>query len=164
MEPKKHLVFVYGSLLSGLYNNTLLESSKLVYKSATTVDKVLLMGPNSTAFPYLVYFLSEYSSDEENSSLLGHVEGEVYEVDDTVLATLDMVEGHPNHYVRIARHIKTPDNQIVKAYVYVILQPDIDPIDFIARTKKSLTPCLKNANNNFCWKETRSYLIKHKFN
>lgn len=81
--PNMHLVFVYGTLLSGMPNHRLLEKSKLVSSNARTYGKMLSLG----GFPgaYHVGYVD------------GTIHGEVYEVDDDTLARLDQLEGYrPN--------------------------------------------------------------------
>lgn len=51
-----------------------------------------------------------------------HVQGEVYEVDDTVLAKLDVLEDHPNFYVRELFGVQAMNEtcEKTKAWIYVI--------------------------------------------
>jgi gamma-glutamylcyclotransferase (GGCT)/AIG2-like uncharacterized protein YtfP len=69
-------VFVYGSLKKGFHNNYLLGKSKLVAEGTLPRVKMLRLW----GFPGLV--------DGK-----GGAEGEVYEIDDLTLATLDRLEG-----------------------------------------------------------------------
>ena len=90
----KHKVFVYGSLLGGLHNNHHLGTSRLLQPGVQTQDSyVLLKAAEDEGYPFAIK-----SSDLPGmaSSLLG----EVYEVTDRVLASLDVLEGHPSIYRR----------------------------------------------------------------
>ena len=90
----KHKVFVYGSLLGGLHNNHHLGTSRLLQPGVQTQDSyVLLQAAEDEGYPFAIK-----SSDLPGmaSSLLG----EVYEVTDRVLASLDVLEGHPSIYRR----------------------------------------------------------------
>ncbi|KAJ8967414.1 hypothetical protein NQ314_002921 [Rhamnusium bicolor] len=51
-----------------------------------------------------------------------YVKGEVYEVDDKVLTKLDILEDHPNYYIRDLYDIEPLDgqNNITKAWIYII--------------------------------------------
>lgn len=50
-----------------------------------------------------------------------HVKGELYEVDDKVLANLDILEDHPDFYVREEKEVKSLEQDlIVKTWVYFI--------------------------------------------
>lgn len=78
-------VFTYGTLLSGEPNHRVLRGSRCI-GPAHTPPRFRLV--DLGAFPGM---LAE-----------GHtsVEGELYEVDDDVLAALDRLEGHPRFYLR----------------------------------------------------------------
>lgn len=100
-----HKVFVYGSLLSGLGNHRLLETSKKLGVTKT---------PEGFDMLDLGYFPGAIKGQ-------GVLIGEVYEVDDVVLKDLDRLEGyhdknnnHNNMYNRI--EIET---EFGKAYIYI---------------------------------------------
>jgi gamma-glutamylaminecyclotransferase len=81
------LVFVYGSLLRGLTNHHRLERPGVRFLGhALSAGRYLMCG---VGFPIL-------SSSVPDS----HVRGEVYAVPADVLASLDVLEGHPDAYVR----------------------------------------------------------------
>ncbi len=77
--------FVYGTLLSSEPNHHVLRGSRCLGPARTPPRFTLV---NLGAFPGM---LAEGSTT---------VVGEVYEVDDDVLAALDRLEGHPRFYVR----------------------------------------------------------------
>src|SRR6266576_1419493 len=79
--PMNTLVFVYGSLKRGYWNNVLLEQSEFL-GNAHTVSKFRM---RTVAFPLLL--------EARDGSDRGRVRGEVYAVDAKTLAELDILEG-----------------------------------------------------------------------
>lgn len=80
------LVFVYGTLKRGNFNNRILAGAAFIGKAKTApIYRMLSNG----AFPYLIH---------AGNGIPCH--GEIYEVDDETLARLDQLEGVPYHYVR----------------------------------------------------------------
>lgn len=78
-------IFAYGTLLAGQPNHRVLRGSRCLGPARTPPRFTLLdLGP----FPGLV-------ADGKHV-----VHGEIYEVDDDVLAALDRLEGHPSFYTR----------------------------------------------------------------
>jgi gamma-glutamylaminecyclotransferase len=106
-KSKKHLVFVYGSLMTGLDNHYLLEG-------ATAVATAVLMEPcvmiDCGHYPGLVRV---DATDDRAAS----TKGEVYEVDDDTLKRLDELEGVPRYYQRaegrVAVHGDSADCQVM---------------------------------------------------
>jgi gamma-glutamylaminecyclotransferase len=93
-------LFVYGSLLAGEPNDRALEGGYFV-------------GRAQTAARYSLFDLGAYPAmtvDGEHS-----IAGELYDVDDAVLARLDRLEGHPHFYVR--QPIVLADGEIVESYL-----------------------------------------------
>lgn len=85
----KHIVFVYGSLLSGLHNHRVLAGAKA-------------LGAAQTAGLYQMRDLGYYPGVVYPGQL-DHccaIRGEIYEVDDDGLKRLDLLEGHPHFYRR----------------------------------------------------------------
>jgi len=82
----KYRVFVYGSLLSGFGNHSRLETSKYV--------------GNGWLNHAAMYDLGAFPAVHHGKEHQGGVVGEVYEVDDLTLGSLDALEGHPNFYRR----------------------------------------------------------------
>lgn len=80
-------VFVYGTLKEGLANHHWMHGAKFI-DDATTAKKWAMID-GGFGFPYLL------RENEEGFN----VKGEVYEVDDDILTTLDILEGTPTHYV-----------------------------------------------------------------
>ena len=77
-----HLIFVYGTLKTQFSNHRILE--KCNYVKAMAPDIELHNGPG---FPFA-------------KRGIGTTYGELYEVDDATLASLDALEGHPDFYKR----------------------------------------------------------------
>lgn len=95
-------VFVYGSLMSGLYNHRRLETdgARFVREASTEASFTLV---DLGAFPGLIAAGST------------SVCGEVYDVDDATLASLDELEGHPRFYCRTPIRLATGEE--VQAYL-----------------------------------------------
>jgi gamma-glutamylcyclotransferase (GGCT)/AIG2-like uncharacterized protein YtfP len=93
-------VFVYGTLRAGDVNHVYLKQSSFVEKNTTEPQYTLV---NLGLFPAMLA--------KGNTA----VHGEVYNVDDRTLLTLDRLEGHPNFYVR--EQIKLSNGEQVNAYV-----------------------------------------------
>ena len=94
-----HKVFVYGTLKKGFGNHRRLGESPLVGKCS---------------IPGTMYSLGPYpaiTTEQPN----GPVAGEIYEVTDSVLDSLDALEGHPTFY----RRIKT-ETPLGEAWVYTM--------------------------------------------
>jgi gamma-glutamylcyclotransferase (GGCT)/AIG2-like uncharacterized protein YtfP len=100
-----HLVFVYGSLLSGEHNHGLLGGATF-------------RGIASTWPHFRLYDLGSFPGVVEHHK--GRViVGEVYEVDDATLARLDRLEGHPRMYERRTVACVGPGLRVHKAWLYV---------------------------------------------
>lgn len=106
-------VFVYGTLKRGKHNNYLMSNSKY-------------LGVGVTKRKYAMYehgipYVSQKTQTTE-------IVGELYEVDRHTLKSLDMLEGHPDWYVRqevevlfIQDHIANfseDDIQVKTAWIY----------------------------------------------
>lgn len=84
-EPVVSRVFVYGTLLAGEPNHRLLSAARLVADARTEpLYELVSLGP----FPAMV------------PSGATAIVGEVYEVDQRTLLSLDRLEGHPYFYLR----------------------------------------------------------------
>jgi gamma-glutamylcyclotransferase (GGCT)/AIG2-like uncharacterized protein YtfP len=87
-EWKVEKIFVYGSLMKGLRLHGYLKTSKYLGKDC--VAGILLTNPYLQGdIPVLIY-----------GEGLGVVQGEVYEISEELLKTLDRVEGVPQLYKR----------------------------------------------------------------
>lgn len=116
---KKILVFVYGTLKKGYSNHRLLTTSKFISK-ATTVNKYLFQDNGS--FPYVID--NSLSQSQIREELKHNVMGELYEVTEEVLSSLDSLEGYRKNsdyslYDRQVVTVVTEDNKKVKCNMYV---------------------------------------------
>jgi gamma-glutamylaminecyclotransferase len=99
-QREQHLVFTYGTLLKGEVNHHLLAQARFVAEGRTEPCFELFdLGP----FPAM-------SAGGETAVL-----GEVYAVDETTLARLDRLEGHPSFYQRT--QIRLDGGQEVQTYL-----------------------------------------------
>lgn len=112
---KNNLVFVYGTLKQGGQN---LKGAKLLGRAHTTGE--YSMYGKGLPHKYIT----------KKSSLNMHkVYGEVYEVNDTLLAHLDAFVGVDDFCYRIHDNVKlVHDNKIISAYVY-FMNNTVEPID-----------------------------------
>lgn len=126
MSYKQHrerqLVFVYGTLMSGLPNNYLLSTSEFIGK-AITKNKMLLTAEG-------IPFLNDLIEDS-------NIEGEVYSVTEDVLATLDKLEGYRgrnyiNFYERSAIDVILKDKKKTELDCWVYIQNDHDECENIS--------------------------------
>lgn len=98
-----HKVFVYGSLKKGFGNHSLIQQSKFIGAAETLpVFTMVSMG----SFPACMV-------DGETI-----IKGEIYEVSDDTLQTLDWLEGHPRFYKRI----KVATN-LGESWMYILNDP-----------------------------------------
>tara|TARA_R100000935_G_C2839057_1_gene169940 strand:+ start:1260 stop:1610 length:351 start_codon:yes stop_codon:yes gene_type:complete len=95
-------VFVYGTLKEGFSNHFILRETVKI-GSGLTKKKYAMY---SHGIPFLV----------ENEKV-SKITGELYMVDKTTFEVLDMLEGHPNWYIRklVSVNIKNEEH---KAWVY----------------------------------------------
>lgn len=110
-------VFVYGSLKSGYWNNTVLGDSPLIGTGTTTTEEFTMY---DGGFPYVT---------DEGS---GRVFGEVYEADDATLVRLDRLEGVPHHYVRKDVRIKLKQRVINEQLPLPFAPMEVDCIMYVA--------------------------------
>ena len=105
-NTKQHLVVVYGTLRKGQSNHYLLENEGAAYIGDGTVKGygMIPLGGFPGAVPL-----------EQ-----GEIKTEMYSVDDSVLARLDMLEGHPNFYRRTPVDFIDKKGNVQKAEIYVL--------------------------------------------
>ncbi|KAG6444366.1 putative gamma-glutamylcyclotransferase CG2811 isoform X2 [Manduca sexta] len=119
-----HKVFVYGTLKRNEPNHHwLTDPNNGVGKfiaEGTTKNKYPLIIATKYNIPFLLF-----------SPGNGHyIKGEVYEVDDLMLSKLDILEDHPDFYIREIDDIlvkKENETQTLKCWVYFIknFKPDL---------------------------------------
>lgn len=101
-------VFAYGSLKTNKHNHCMIKGQPLLGKYYTTNDYTLMI----SGLPYLI--------ERKGEGCIG----EVYEVSDECLARLDMLEQHPDWYVRkLIPVYSVEDGTMIEAYAYI--HPDI---------------------------------------
>ncbi len=83
--PQRTRLFVYGTLRAGEPNHRLLEGAEHV-------------GPAWTEPRFRMVDLGAYPAIVADGAT--SIEGELYDVDDSLLAQLDRFEGHPRFYAR----------------------------------------------------------------
>ncbi|XP_075988294.1 putative gamma-glutamylcyclotransferase CG2811 isoform X2 [Anticarsia gemmatalis] len=114
-----HKVFVYGTLKRNEPNHHWLTNKENGVSNfvgdGVTASKYPLIIATRYNIPFLLYSPGE-----------GHyVKGDVYEVDDKMLSKLDILEDHPNYYIREMDDIKvfnqsTNKEEIIKCWVYFL--------------------------------------------
>ena len=108
MMQEQHLVFVYGTLLRGLSNHTLLAQARFLGEAWTKNSYALYLD----TFPKVI-------RDEPVSTIAG----ELYLVDGTTLALLDDLEDHPFMYRREQVSVIMDDGEEVLAWIYFHPEP-----------------------------------------
>jgi len=99
-------IFVYGTLKRGFCNESYLKNTTFIDR-AITVDKYPMI-LKYQAFPYLINVKGKGH----------HIKGEVYDIEDEVLLSLDLLEGYPEHYDRDYIDVKLANGDIKKVIVY----------------------------------------------
>ncbi|XP_026742050.1 putative gamma-glutamylcyclotransferase CG2811 isoform X2 [Trichoplusia ni] len=114
-----HKVFVYGTLKRDEPNNYWLSDKKNGHSAyigeGTTTKKYPLIIATKYNIPFLIF--------KPGTGNL--VKGEVYQVDDAMLGKLDILEDHPNYYVRELDDIntikdKSNEEVMFKCWVYFL--------------------------------------------
>ncbi|XP_066254810.1 putative gamma-glutamylcyclotransferase CG2811 isoform X1 [Euwallacea similis] len=115
MSETFHKVFVYGTLKRGEPNHHWFSNSKgghhtFLY-NARTKDKYPLVIATAYNIPFLLH----------RPGLGNQVQGEVYEVDVKVLEDLDVLEEHPDYYIREQYEVERSDTaETEKVWIYMI--------------------------------------------
>jgi len=92
------LIFVYGTLKRGFYNYRFLEKSNFI-GTAITNNKYPMINSEGY-FPYLI-------NDRDRGK---YIKGEVFEINNTTLKKLDVLEGFPDLYIRDTIDVKIANN------------------------------------------------------
>lgn len=101
------LIFVYGTLKVGFVNNYLL--SKSLFKGeGTTVNKFGMFLSSCGAYPFVI-------ESQENIK----IPGQLFEITKETEKQLDILEGYPSYYTKKKIDVKTLDNKIVQATMYI---------------------------------------------
>eukprot|EP01134_Creolimax_fragrantissima_P008351 CFRG8351T1 len=119
-----HFVFVYGTLKRERPNHCLLcDVEKGIAKylgEGRLVDRYPLVMASEYNIPFLL--------DAKNYPGSYHVKGEVYEVNEQMLAHMDTLENHPEVYQRKFTHITSDEPNVpteVEAYFFHSFRPDV---------------------------------------
>jgi gamma-glutamylcyclotransferase (GGCT)/AIG2-like uncharacterized protein YtfP len=116
------LIFVYGTLKRGEWNNRLLNGAEFVVTALTNEAYVM----RNVGYPLI---LTKDWPEQQ-----GRVVGEVFAVNDETLELLDRLEGHPRNYKRTPIVVTDRNGAAldVEAYVWQrepmgdIVEPDTD--------------------------------------
>lgn len=119
------LVFVYGSLLSGLSNHHVMAAAKGTFISVgRTMGLYHLTARGDMQYPYLT------NTPLSPQQMANRIIGEVYEVDETGLKVLDELEEYPVYYNRHMVDIQklttasssdtNQTSEILKCYAYFL--------------------------------------------
>lgn len=98
-------VFVYGSLRHGFGNNSMLHESKFVGYAKTNPRFTMV---DLDHFPGVV---------EKGDT---PITGELYDVDENTLDSLDHLEGHPDFYERKSVVVADDSGKIQSAEIYIL--------------------------------------------
>lgn len=109
-----HLVFVYGSLKRGHSNNPLLSGATYIKTSTTKQSNFHMV--SFGAFPGVV--------DSPSGGYF--IEGEVYEVNDSILRRLDILESNGSFYTRRLVDIDGMDEP---CWMYILNRRGYDGLD-----------------------------------
>ena len=104
--PAPRPVFVYGSLMRGMHNHSLLRTARFV-RTARTLPLFVMY--DRGGFPAVCHAPSDPPA--------AAVHGEVYAIDGPTLAALDRLEGHPWNYER--QSVTLDDGRAAWMYVFV---------------------------------------------
>lgn len=133
MSKQLFKVFVYGTLKRGEPNHKVFSEAQNGYFKylcdAKTLEKYPLVIASSCYIPFLLKKQGKYEILIIQCKLLckynlgagNYVQGEIYEVDQAVLEKLDILEDHPNFYVREEIEVK-PSNgrEHIKVWIYFL--------------------------------------------
>uniref|UniRef100_A0AC35TLM9 Gamma-glutamylcyclotransferase family protein n=1 Tax=Rhabditophanes sp. KR3021 TaxID=114890 RepID=A0AC35TLM9_9BILA len=114
-ESLRYNIFVYGTLKRNEPNNHMLldaaNGNSLFRGSALTDDKFLMVIGSKYNIPFCLDIQEKGSSQ---------IIGEVYEIDENMLDSLDVFEGFPKFYDRKEITVNTSDNRTINAWIYLL--------------------------------------------
>jgi gamma-glutamylaminecyclotransferase len=118
------LVFVYGTLKRGYWNNGLLSRAKFLAEGTTVPDTFSMY---DGGFPYVT------------KDGICRIRGEVWEVTDALtMENLDRLEGVPHHYVRKEVEIELDDDEAEPTFDGIKRRADAYMYIASAHTQRSL--------------------------
>lgn len=101
-QDRRHLVFVYGTLMSHARNHKRLQKPGIrrISRNAQTESHRFAMFCRDTMAGYAAPIVVRARKNLPNNPLFFPIAGEVYEIDNETLLELDAFEGHPDYYRR----------------------------------------------------------------
>ena len=96
-------IFVYGTLRNGYGNHRLIVGEQLV-GNATTIQKYHM---TASGIPFVAH-----------TPKTSHIFGEIYEVSEEKIPSLDHLEGHPCWYKREAVPVRLDNGETTEAWLY----------------------------------------------
>jgi gamma-glutamylaminecyclotransferase len=111
------LLFVYGSMRKGMPNHVRLQNADVATYIGTFVtrEQYYMIGLKSKAYPYT-------TEEQLHPSLQPvQIQGELYEISESLLKSLDVLEGHPDEYMR--KPVCIGDG--IQAEMYVLENPAV---------------------------------------
>jgi gamma-glutamylcyclotransferase (GGCT)/AIG2-like uncharacterized protein YtfP len=112
----KILLFTYGTMRRGFYNNGRLGDSKFL-GAAVTCEPFVLHGRK---FPRQIPYMSRVDSDHVFHGYETPVVGDLYLISPAMLYRVDIAEGHPHFYYRKTIAVRNRFGAIVEAEAYLI--------------------------------------------
>ncbi len=128
------LLFVYGSLRSGLRNHHMLDNSQYLGEFISE-EYFHLIAYETLQFPYL----ANLPIDKPKTK----IKGEIYKVNSRTLKKLDLLESHNDIFQRQEK-IFTNGKDTVSAYVYILVNTAI--IDYIVDNLNSTYFLIKSGD------------------
>ena len=109
-------LFVYGTLRTGEYNNSILGQTARFIETCKTAEPYLLVTQSQRpSFPFMfpaAYWPQCYAEKTKQ------VIGDLFEIADSILEATDRLEGHPQWYVRTPINLVTSTGiQTIDAYL-----------------------------------------------
>ena len=129
----RQYVFVYGTLLKGERNHSLIGESRLV--------------DTATVSGYSMYDIGSFPAIVPGKEI---ITGEIYEIDSDTLENLDLLEGEGELYKRKCAPVQLNSGKAVFAHVYEYLH-DIDGLDHIPEYAQPYTAGWKEELSNYVW-------------
>ncbi len=114
-------VFVYGTLMRGEYNHSLLLGAEFIREAQTKSE-------------FALFDLGHFPGMVPGGKM--PVKGEIYKIDDSILKRLDRLEGHPDFYKRTTMSIDDVEGDIL---VYLL------PIEKVCYKPLIVSGCWKTA-------------------
>jgi len=150
---EKHLVFVYGTLMTGMRNHhRMLNDGITLWGSKANLYGDFTMEARRTSSGYLAPIVMRNVPGDPH----GIVNGEIYEVDNENLMLLDMFEGHPDVYRRervTANYAKEGgDVGEITAWSYIYKNGDYRLENAQPGDEKAVMKIFFNTNRFYVWK------------